>query len=350
MSEARSRHEARRPNLAPQAGRLLVLVMALGTVSSAVACANVARAADEAAPSEAPDVGFEPGDGDDDDAAEEPTIEILDSAEGAVSWSVREIADQVDSFFIDDRIDESLNRTRVRVRFGPRIATDGRTEMEVKVSLLLRLPKTEKRLSFFVAGGRDEGEDTDSLVNEDAGDGVATGFRLFLLDRAKLQVNLDAGLRFRPIPDPFTRLRFVRPFEFKRFILRPTQFLFWELHDGVGETTRLDLDRPITETLFGRLRGEAEWSETSNGIEWKALAFLFQRINEKSALRYRFRVKGETHPHGVVRNYLLSVRYRRRLYKKWLFGEVEPGAFFNRDDDWKISPEVTLRLEVVFGG
>jgi hypothetical protein len=307
------------------------------------------RSSGEARPAEGPS----PEGASEEVPEEEPPIEIerVDTAHAAVSRHVAEIADRVDGFFVDERVDEGFNRTRIRLRGGPRIRARDGVDPDLSFQLNLSLPRTRRRVGFFASGGLNEDQTLDAaeFPGEREADDVGVGLRVFVLDRAEAQLNVDGGFRFVPQPDPFTRIRAVRPLLLGEFVLRPTQFLFWGLDEGFGEETRIDLDRALTRNLFGRLRGELEWSESSNGVEPTGRTFLFQRIDKRSALRHQFRIKGETHPSAIVTSYLLSVRYRRLLYKNWFYGEVEPLAEFKNKHDWEFSPGVVLRAEVQFG-
>ena len=43
------------------------------------------------------------------------------------------------------------------------------------------------------------------------------------------------------------------------------------------------------------------------------------------------------------------MRYRWSMWRPWLFFELEPGIRFEREDDFDPAPELTLRVEIVFG-
>ena len=44
------------------------------------------------------------------------------------------------------------------------------------------------------------------------------------------------------------------------------------------------------------------------------------------------------------------MRYRQRIWRKWLFFEVNPQVAFRNDDDFRNTPGIEFRLEASFGG
>jgi hypothetical protein len=133
------------------------------------------------------------------------------------------------------------------------------------------------------------------------------------------------------------------------FLLRPTQFLFWELKDGLGETTRLDIDRRITSWSVARLRAQASYGQSTAGVELDGSFFYFFALRERSAWELRMRVKAETAPRAVVTEYHPSLRCRWSMIRRWLVFEVETRARFRRKDDYDFAPEIIARVELIFG-
>jgi hypothetical protein len=288
--------------------------------------------------------------GEDSEQDDEPSTNVIDRGHAAVSRGVEAVADRMDSFFQDRRFEETYNQTRIRIGIGGLIATQGRSEFEPGLRLDLRLSALSDRLSFVVAGGRDDDIQDDRLSGED--DGGGAGFLRFFITRdRRAQLSIDAGLAFRPSPDPFTRLRGSYAYPIGKFLLRPTQFLFWERRDGLGFTSRLELDRRFGQSRLARLRGEVERSqEGTDGYEWKAI-ISFQRLTWKSSgWRARFRVRGATDPPQEPKDYRVQFLYRWLAYSKWLFIDIEPELMWRRNHDWEISPGISLRLEALFGG
>jgi len=275
----------------------------------------------------------------------------MDAGHRAVSSGVESVADHMDDFFQDRRSDEGYNESRVRVRFGPRIAEGGRSKFKADGRVDLRLPAASRRLSLVLAGltDRDASDPNEPLEPDD---NFVSAFRLFLLQRTGAAVNVDAGLRWRPQPDPIARLRatWTMPLgETGDTLVRPTQFFFWKLEDGVGETTRVDVDHRFWRSGLGRVRTDVTWSEVSEGVELDASLNYYQTLTKLSGYSLRVRGEGRTDPAWVMTRYEISARYRRAIHHDWLFIDLEPALEFRRSRGYAASPGITVLLEILFG-
>ena len=68
-------------------------------------------------------------------------------------------------------------------------------------------------------------------------------------------------------------------------------------------------------------------------MEWGAEINLFKQLDRKSAISFDLGVFGETRPERKETSYHLATRYRRNMYRPWLFLELEPGVDFPLTDD-----------------
>ncbi len=272
----------------------------------------------------------------------------LEAGHTAISARVSAYADRLDSFFGDERSDEVYNDTRLRLRLGGKLAEGGRSESVGRLRLNLSLPRATRRVSLIVTSLTDDDfEDTPTPAPEE--DDVTAALRVFLLDRTDSKINIDAGLGFRPEPDPRLRLRGHRAFVAGKTTLRPTQFFRWQGEDGFGARTRVDVDRRLDERSLGRFNTQSDWSEKINGVALEASLAYFVWPSHKKAYRLRFRALGETRPSTVVTEYQLGFRYRRLIHRDWLYLDVEPALEFLREDEFDTSPAITVQLEANFG-
>jgi len=334
----------RKPNRLERASIVGKILFALVLpLAAAIAPEAHARDAADEAPSDASAV--EP---------EAPsTIETIEEALNAghrrARRSVSAVADRLDRFFVDQRLEDRRNETRLRLGLGVRVDESRGIDPLFRFRLDLSLPRTQRRLALVVASFIDEDAPEDVLTNLEEDRDVAGFLRFFAVDRERLQVSLDTGLRFSPVPDPFTRVRLSREYPWGRTLLRPAQEVFWRLDDGFGERTRIDFDRRLSMNTLARVRTQATYSEVTEGVDLDVAAFLFRQIDVGSGLRFEVGLHTLTDPPRVVEAYRASVLYRRSVYRTWLFVEIEPQLHFRRDDDYRFSPGVILRLETIIG-
>lgn len=273
----------------------------------------------------------------------------LDAHHRQARRSVAAVAERLDRFFVDERIDEGRNETSVRLGSGIRISESTGIDPLFRFRLDLSLPRTERRAALVLGSIIDE-RAPDPIATDTGEEGSIGGFlRLFARDRSDSRITFDGGARLSPAPDPFVRLRGFREFAFGATLLRPTQQFFWRLSDGVGEQTRLDVDRRLSAHTLARLRTTATYSEATEGVAIDLAGLLFQRVSRGSAIRFEIGFRMFTDPPRSIESYRSSVVYRRAIYRHWLFVEVEPQVHFRRLDDYRFSPAILFRVETFVG-
>ena len=289
--------------------------------------------------------------------AEEVLPELPDSGDSSVdaghqrvSRAVTELADSIDTFFSDEIHEEQINRSRIRLSGGLRVAEYDGVDPLFRVRLNLKMPRITRRLNLVVDSAGDASLSDD--IDVDSGeDGDLAGFlRFFVFKGDPTLLALDAGLRFRPVPDPFLRARLLREFAWGRTILRPTQFFVVDVEDGLGTRTRVDLDRRLNRKTLLRLRGDLEVTMESHGLEMRPAALLYRRIDRRSWLRLKLGIEADSDPPRTVDRYVVGARYRRNVWRRWLFVEIEPMFRFDDDREYRPAPAIDLRLETIFGG
>ena len=93
-------------------------------------------------------------------------------------------------------------------------------------------------------------------------------------------------------------------------------------------------------------------TEKSNGWTWGTELSLLHKLSPKSAITFAGGVSGSTRPAWIAQNYRVLARYRRNVYRKWLFLEGEPDIHWPRKEDGSRKPVwgATLRAEILFTG
>lgn len=284
----------------------------------------------------------------------DPTlVEEVDSYHAAISERVLQTAMRIDEFFAEDRILEENRETLLRVQSALRY-DDGR-DLTFRLNLSGRfvMPHLEEQLQlFFDTDGRErdlkEGlKETPAVTEDDRS--LFTGIRYTPRDTRRTRLNLDGGLRWHSGPQPFARVRGRRTFLFDYWAMRVTQTAFWFNHRGVGLQTKIDFERWLDEQHFFRARPSAVWSEESEGVDLRQTFNIYHTMNEDTLVGIDLDVQGHTWPSAKVDKYEASLRWRQRTYRDWMFFEISPGLAFPRDNDFQLTPIITLRLEVLFG-
>jgi hypothetical protein len=227
----------------------------------------------------------------------------------------------------------------------------------------LQLPQWDERISAFA--GR-VGED--NYISDTEGDFDALPTRQFgTLEDESLLVGLgysspnrtgndfDAGVGVRiDLPmDPYARARYevVRSFA-ERYVFSARETVFWQNTEGFGTTTRINLDRVISDRYLLRWSNLGKFTEETIGLEWYSQLTLFQSVGQRTGLAYQAQVEGETDNEVQMTRTALRMIMRRQLTPEWLILELRGGVSWPRrklTEQREASPEIGVAIEMQFG-
>ncbi|MHB8767338.1 MAG: hypothetical protein ACYDA8_23775 [Deferrisomatales bacterium] len=284
--------------------------------------------------------------------------EYLDRPHQEVSRRIEAYSRRLDSFFGGQRAHEEDTGSLLLVSGAVTIGEQGKTELGHVVRARVVLPHTRDRFNLLLESDFDDDErrlplsqgQAERVVEEPRRPtGYAAAIRYSTPEIRKWHFNAGAGVRLRVLPDPFGKVRARRSASLGAWELRLAETLFGSESEGFGETTRLDLDRPLAEALLLRCTSEATYRLREEEFELTQGLFLFHALSDRAGLRYGATVTGESEPHVRATEYALGVVYRHRIYRKWVFFEVSPQLSFPRVEGFSATPTITFRLETRFG-
>jgi hypothetical protein len=129
---------------------------------------------------------------------------------------------------------------------------------------------------------------------------------------------------------------------------------YWDAQDGPGESNQLDFERWLAPPTLLRWSNSftIEEKNKDNGWAWGTDLSLLHAFSPKSAITLSGGASGSTRPAWIAQNYQVLARYRRNVWRKWLFLEGEPYINWPRKEDggresvWG----AILRVEILFTG
>ena len=269
----------------------------------------------------------------------------LDTTHSYITSWFCEPASWVDEFFTDERLyEEGRAATKIRWRNDVVFSEKASPDFITTINARLQLPNTSKRFKLvFESENQDDISETIPDTN-DINEGTLS-FLYDFIDSTKANLRLRLSLA----PSITLRYRFTHAFS-ETLITRFTQSLYRK-EGSFGTISAFDIDKAIDEKNAIRWNNQIEVVDHLDGMEWITALVWFHRINEKSALSYETSATGITEPQALTMDYRLGIRYRRNIYRKWLFYEVAPEVTWpkisNNDVRHSIFA-VTLRLEVFF--
>jgi hypothetical protein len=260
-----------------------------------------------------------------------------------------ELANWVDGFFGHARDVQDAATSTVRLR--PQFEWDERdgSDLKLKATGRLHLPRTSDRLSVVFSG--EDGDFDDDFYDPGiaAGGDSAAGVQYqvrrkrrssaYLFAGAKSGFNVKLGARYRFADALWQDARY-----------RVSEEVFYVPGDGFTSLTRLDIDQALSDNSLLRWANRLEWGEETNGQEWSSRIAYIQRFDAKTGFRAFTFVRGDTDP-GILRSRGFGLGLRRRLGRDWLFWEIEPRYSWRKrvGEEREAVASVRLRLEMIIG-
>ncbi len=286
----------------------------------------------------------------------------LDWLHRTVQQTVCETAFWLDRQLGGDDVFAERDQTGGRIRAG--LLWDEREGYEPvgRFRAKVSFPRLERRLNAIV--GRGDGEEfvrdrrpdqqrVPAFFGDPDEDEWLVGLGYSPLRSSRNRFDLGGGMRIATPVEPYLKARY-RHHEFfsERALGRFRQTLFWESEDGLGTTSRIDLERVLGARSLMRWRTLATLSESSLGVDWRTNLSLFQSLGGSRAIAYQAEIDGETDAPVPTRAYTARLIYRQNVFRDWFYLDVRPVLSYRRDEpggkrEWV--PGVGVAFELVFG-
>lgn len=263
-----------------------------------------------------------------------------DSSHQYIGAKADDLAIYLDRFFgtpLDDL--ESADST---VRFVTRFDwdQDDGSDASIRLRGKVDLPRVSERLSLVFDG---EDGDSEQQFGEDRDQDNEVGLQLNAADGRHSRFDLTLKLSSGPNLKPGVRYRFKEDLsDWGRF--RYTARVDYSDSRRFRHRHAVELDYLTGESSLLRWANKIEQSERSEGVEWSSLLSWRYGYNIDSAMAVIAGVVGKTEPDipdfiredppyigrppkqdPLLTNYVAALRFRNRIYKDWLYVEIEPG-------------------------
>ena len=286
----------------------------------------------------------------------------MDRSHTWVERGLFDVAVWFDHFFGDERMvvverPEAYLRWKTELRWAEE--EDWSFRSSVRASL--RLPRMKKRWRLVFTS--ESKGDPNAVIPEDPGNPglnpasqVRTSSTELIYDVFRTTYSvLDAGVgvQVKIPPNAFVRTRFqhARPLALDT-LGRLTITAYWDAQKGFGESNQVDLERWLAPPTLLRWSNSFTIEENGYGWAWGTDLSLLHKLSPKSAITFSGGASGSTEPAWIAQNYRVLARYRRNVWREWLFLEGEPEIHWPRMEDGTRKPvwSATLRAEIVFAG
>ncbi|MEJ2532107.1 MAG: hypothetical protein P8Y92_09935 [Halioglobus sp.] len=279
----------------------------------------------------------------------DPSVTWVDSSHAYATDQAQALTEWMDSFFGDPVNDLEQAESWLRLDFISDWDEDDGSDLKVRLRGKVQLPRISKRLDLVFSG--DDGDDLGELQDDEREVDDQVGLQYEILENLRSRVDATLGFSSGHLR-PGLRYRFRNPIG-DHSSLRFTERIQHENDEGFYSTTQLDLYRTLDQDRSLRWSNRLLWGEETDGLEWRTRLSLRERLYADSesplAVAWFGSVNGVTDPHSYVKNFRFGALVRGRIYRKFLYLEVEPAYNFrkrdpdeNREGAWS----VVFRLEV----
>lgn len=271
---------------------------------------------------------------------------------------------RLDRFFSDEReLEAERARSFLRVRNALRIHQHGTPAYALDVRASLRFPGLNRqleRLRLVIAGQAEDAvsafypEPTGEPLGPNQVGAANAELRYGAWDGLYSHVDLGAGLLLRLPVGAFTRLRYRASVPLGRWLLGRTALAgFWRTDTRFGTSLDASVERPVRYVALVRLSGAARLTQRSRGVEWGAELAGLRALGPRTAVSLAAGLDGATDAPADVDRYRVYARFRRDLFRRWIFYELEPEVAW----PWQAERggrfrelAITFRLEVQLQG
>lgn len=275
---------------------------------------------------------------------------LLDRHKRQVDTQVQRAANWVDSFFQEPNYEAEVATSQFRIRPELHYRNEQGAKARVKISLKLRLPNIDNRISLVV-GSDTEDNDFDDPSDE-PGDNSIIGLQFFGKQNKNWHSSLSTGIKFNDFAffvGP--RVSYQKAFG-ATSAYRLTQTIRWQTNNDWQINSRLDLNHTFGDRFFFRQTFDGRWrgdKSEEEGYRTQVSSFLTQRLKRAAGLQYEFSTIFHTRPDTHVDRYTLSLRFRKRTRREWLYYEIAPEVSFEDEFDYQANPGIRLRVELFYG-
>ena len=280
----------------------------------------------------------------------------IDAPRDYLSGELASFATTIDRFFGDDRNYQESNQSVFQLDLARNsgYGTDHKTSLAGRINL--RLPSTEGRFHLLLETDPEKNIAAEPTPNQTVlNTQVAAPASYSLAARYVKELqdvwhfSTDAGLKF-PIPvHPFVRTRgsYSIPLS-SEWRLKATQSVYWFNNIGVGETTQLDVEHFLSEPVLFRATTTATWLRDKHNFDLRQDLSIYDTVSERTALLYQASALGVSNPQYELTEYVLSILYRFRLHKEWMYFELSPQVHFPKINNFQSGFSLNMRLEMLF--
>ncbi|MBN7823734.1 hypothetical protein J0A66_00720 [Bowmanella dokdonensis] len=277
----------------------------------------------------------------------------MDDLQVNLSDSINATARWFDQFFADESLDldeEARAEARIRLGWEPRSRELNEFESRFRVRVSLPNMKHQTDLIFSDYDDREDSSSVKAARNEAIDNrnrfSVALRWRLKQSDDLDVSHRVGIGRKLQPYVKSEVRKTFSLT-EINNIHVEASVYYYTQ--DRFGSHLMAQYEHQTSPDGLFRFDNHFYFRDEENDWIWQHGFHQYLQWNEKTAVIYGLFVEGNSRPNYRDEEYLVSIRWRRNALREWLFFEVEPFVLWSREEEFKPSYGVGLRVEGYFG-
>jgi len=290
--------------------------------------------------------------------AEETELGLIDSIHSGASQRLSDFIGQIDEFFGGEEESARVNQSWARLRIDNKYRDKDGMEFKGNLKLKVVLPNSERRFRLLFSTDDEVDNRTAAAPEtvEEEGSGLSFALRFIRKARDNGSVKFDLGTRSRDSKtQTFVRLgAFSRSPLGKNWTGTITNNWFYYYSSGFENKLTFKLERPVgisqdwifqSSSLFG-------WKKKQKGAVVDQVAGFYRAFGDKSSLAFEALSQFHTSPAAEAKRFqgaVLQMRYRRNVWRPWLYLEFWPSVSWPIEHDYKGLYGGLFRVEVLIG-
>lgn len=250
------------------------------------------------------------------------------------------------------------NESYLRLGAAAKSETGNLLDFEPEVRFRLEVPTAEETLKLVIDSESEdlvplEERDRDrQLVDSERTDSTATGALRYITEIGDaVNFSTDIGGRLRLPPEMFWRAKMGKGWQLTpEWNVAAEQRAYYYHTEGWGARSWFGANRPLPDGWRFFASSELEWLHDERKFEAAQIFSVRKRLNNRSELRPRLGILGESQPVWRTTSYFADLTWRYRVYEDWLFAELIPALSFPRDESFREQASILFRLEMYFAG
>ncbi len=237
---------------------------------------------------------------------------------------------------------------RIQLAWEPRSGMLSDTDLRFRVRV--RLPALQERVDLLVSDNEDENQDNTvrAARNVNANDRDRTTIALRFRPEQDSHYSYRIGAGRRDQLYAKTRYRNALAFSNQWAMLYDAE-LYYYTRDRLGAEAGVAFQYEINKKHLVRQNNRFYFRDDTNDWLWRHEVHHLFSVDQHNAIIPHFLVEGLSQPNYRVEEVYTGFRWRNNTLRDWLFFEVEPFVLWLRNEDFKTSYGVALRVEAYYG-